>query len=400
MKTILQIIPQLNTGGAEISTLEITQALVQAGARALVASEGGRLQNEIAALGGELVIMPVATKNPVQIWQNTNALKHLIKKENIALVHARSRAPAWSAKWAAQQTHTPFVTTYHGAYSNKGPFKNLYNSIMARGDCVIANSEFTADLVRSQHKIDENKLRVIHRGVDTEKFDRNTISQQRLAHLREQWDIDQNQKIVLNAARLTRWKGQHTLIEAVHHLAQDMPLEQTVFILAGDAQGRVDYENSLKQRIQDYELQNHIRLVGHCDDIAAACALADIAVVSSTKPEAFGRAAVEAQALGCPVVVTEIGATAETVLSFPHVSKEKRTGWRIPPDDSSALYHALKEALGLSEAERNILGANAIAHVRQKFTLKQMQYKTLRSYDELLETHFATYFEDFYQAEI
>lgn len=399
MTTVLQIIPELNTGGAELSTLEMTQAIIAAGGRPLVATQGGRMASEIEAIGGEIIPLPLASKNPFRLWKNTQALAELIRQEHINLVHARSRAPAWSARWACQKTKTPFVTTYHGAYSNKGLFKNYYNSVMARGDVVIANSEFTAHLIRTQHKaiIEEDRLRVVHRGVDMDLYDRNAISQDRIENLKAQWDIKQGDTVVLNAARLTRWKGQHTLIEAVAKLVSLRNYDQLVFILAGDAQGRSDYLTSLQIKIKDAGLEKVVRLVGHCDDVAAAFALANLSIVASTKPEAFGRAAVESQALECPVIVTEIGATAETVLCETCVDETRSTGWRIPPNNSDALCQTLKRALERDSAQLRDMGRRGRAHVMKNFTLKLMQYKTLKVYDDLLQTNFAQTFAAKYE---
>ena len=300
--TILQIIPRLDTGGAELATLEIAQALVSAGARALVASEGGRLAEAIEQAGGELIAFPAATKNPLRMWRNAGALCELIRAEGVGLVHARSRAPAWSALAAAQRAGLPFVTTYHGAYGTELPFKNAYNSVMARGDRVIANSRYTADLIRERHGIGDERLRVVHRGVDLTRFDAAQVSARRGKALRKAWGVGSDAKVVLHAARLTGWKGQRVVIEAARRLREAGKLGDAVVVLAGDAQGREAYRSELAQLIARHELKKSVKLVGHCEDMAGAFATAHVAVVASIEPEAFGRAAAEAQAMACPVV--------------------------------------------------------------------------------------------------
>lgn len=386
LTTILQVIPTLNTGGAELSTIEITAALTQAGARALVLTEGGRLEKDIIEAGGEIIRHPVATKNPFKIYRNASFIEKLIKTENINLVHARSRAPAWSAWMAARRTSTPFVTTYHGAYGNKEPFKNQYNRIMASGDITIANSEYTANLVREQHSPEESKLRVIHRGVDTDLFKRSNISEDRKSALMKQWEIQPGQKIILQTARLTGWKGQSVLIKAIAILKNKNPelLNDHVVILAGDDQGRNDYKQRLIALIKENNLTDIVRLPGHCADIAAALSISHLSVVASTAPEAFGRAAIEAQAMECPVIVTNIGAAVETVLSTPDVLEKQTTGWRIPPDNPEKLAEAIEYALQMDGRNRENLIARARHHVATNFSLELMRKKTLVIYDELI----------------
>ncbi len=382
--TILQVIPRLDTGGAELATLEITEAIGSAGGRALVATEGGRMAEAITELGGTLIPFPASTKRPDQILRNAFHLSSLIVKEGVNLIHARSRAPAWSALLAARRTSCPFVTTYHGAYGNKGPFKNAYNSVMARGDVVIANSRFTANLIQERHNPPEGRVRVIYRGVDLNKFCPESIDTQRISRLRSAWGVGSNERIVLHAARLTGWKGQQVVIDAAALLADNAVLDQILFILAGDAQGRENYVNALEAQIRKLGLDNRVRLVGHCDDIAAAFAVADFAVVASTEPEAFGRAAAEAQAVGCPVIVSDLGAVPETVQAVQYVSPEETTGWRVPPGNAGALAQALTEAVNLSKPARLAMGARARAHVMRHFSLERMKIETLAIYDELI----------------
>jgi len=381
--TVLQLVPSLEAGGAERTAIDVAAALVQAGARALVATTGGRLVRELDEAGGVWVPFPAATKNPVEVIWNAERIRRLALKENVSLIHARSRAPAWSGLMAARRLGVPFVTTYHGAYKKGGGLKNWYNSVMARGDAVIANSRFTADLIKARHPQAQGNVSVIYRGTDLSKFDAGTISADRVAALRSAWGVPDGRRIVLLAARLTRWKGQEVLIDAAEQLVKG-GLEDVDFVLAGDAQGRIDYETGLTDRIARAGLQDVVRIVGHCEDMPAADRVADIVTVPSIEPEAFGRSAVEAQAVGTPVVVSNLGAVPETVLAPPDVAEGDRTGWRVPAGDAGALADAIRAALDLTGPQRAALSDRARSHVRATFTLEAMTSATLRIYADLL----------------
>jgi len=381
--TILQIIPELETGGAELSAIEIASAVVQAGGRAIVLSEGGRMAGRLAAAGGELVTFPAATKSPLKLLANAAAIERIARTENVELIHARSRAPAWSAFAAARRAKLPFVTTYHGIYNEKGRAKRLYNSVMARGNTVIANSRYTADIVRQRYGTPEDRIRVIYRGVDLDAFDPAIVSPERIADLRRRWNVKDDQRIVLHAARLTRWKGQGDVIAAAARIRDR--IRDCVFILAGDAQGRDSYRDALLEQIGEAGVSDTVRLVGHVDDMPAAFAAAHTAIVASIEPEAFGRAAAEAQAMQCPVISTDIGAPPETVLAPPRVAAAERTGWLVPPGDSPAYETALSQALSLDTTARAAMGQRARTHVTAAFSTFEMQRATLAVYDRLLK---------------
>ncbi len=391
--TILQIIPRLDTGGAELSAIEINEAVVRGGGRSLVVTEGGRMAYRIAADGGELVAMPAGSKNPLQMAANARQLMRLIRAENVDLVHARSRAPAWSAFAASRQTAKPFVTTYHGAYAEKGNLKRLYNSVMARSDIVIANSHYTSRLIQSRYGTTEARIRVIHRGVDEARFDPLSVTPQRIQALRTQLGVDANDTLILQAARLTSWKGQSVLIDAAAQLAKLGQLGNAVVILIGDDQGRDDYTQRLSAQIKGYGLADKIRLGGHIDDIPAALMLAWVSVIASTEPEAFGRSVTEAAAMGCPAIATDIGAPPETVKAPPHVGLSEATGWLVAPGDAAALGRQLKQALALSSTEREAMGARARTHAMKHFSLTSMKRATLSVYDELLSATLTAQFD-------
>ncbi len=385
--TIMQIIPDLDTGGAELSAIEISGAITVAGGRSIVLSHGGRLEGDLAAAGGQLIRFPAATKNPVRILANAFQIARLVTEQGADLIHARSRAPAWSALIAAKRAGVPFVTTYHGAYNEKGPVKRLYNSVMARSDLIIANSHYTAKLVQDRYGTPSERVRVIHRGVDMERFDPAAISEERVKTLRQSWGLREGERAILHPARLTSWKGQSTVISAARRLMAKGHLDNTAVILAGDAQGRDSYLTTLKAQIAEAGLVGHVRLVGHVADMPAAFAASAAAVVASVEPEAFGRTATEAQAMGCPVIATNIGAPPETVLAEPAVGAAgTATGWLVPPGDEAALADALSRLLELSDGEVLAMAQNARARVAKQFSLDAMKSKTLSVYDELLQS--------------
>ena len=382
--TIVQIIPRLDTGGAEMATLEITQALAEVGARAIVLCEGGRMVEDVVAAGGEWVDFPAATRNPFGIFANVGRLTRFLADSGADLIHARSRAPAWSAVAAARRTRIPFVTTYHGAYGAGIPFKNAYNGVMAQGDLVIANSRFTADLIKQRHDVDESRLRIIYRGVDLEAFDPKAIAASRIAQVRQGWGAAEDDRIVLHAARLTGWKGQRVVIEAARQLLESGGGARVKFVLAGDAQGREDYVRALEAQIAEAGIGGQVTIAGHCEDMAAAFAAAHVALIASTEPEAFGRVAAEAQAMGCPVIAAKLGAVTETVLAPPRVDPGEATGWLIPHDDPARLAEALATSLGLTVRQRQAVGRRARAHVVEDFSDRAMRRGTLDVYRELL----------------
>ena len=389
--TILQVVPRLDAGGSEQTTLEIAQALARAGARALVATEGGRMATAIERCGGEIVPLPVASKNPLKLLANARALARLIEERGVDLVHARSRAPAWSALRAARVTGRPFVTTYHGAYGKPGPLKALYNSVMGRGDRVIANSEYTASLIAARQPGARDCIRVIYRGVDSAVFDPAGVPAERVARLREQWNVQPGTRIVLQAGRLSGIKGQRQTIEAAQRLARDKKLDDAVVILAGDdAPGKAGYRRELVDLVASSGLAGKVRLVGHCSDMPAAFLASHVALMPSLVPETFGRASVEAQAMGCPVIVSDLGALPETIVAGS--ASAEFTGWLVPAKDPGALADAIGHALTLSPSERAAIGERGRARVAARFTLSRLQQATLAVYDELIGSQLARQF--------
>lgn len=384
--TILQIIPALNAGGAERTTVDVAAALAALGARALVATEGGRLVGELQAKGGTWLPFPAGAKNPLAMALNVGRLARLCRREGVQLIHARSRAPAWVGLGAARRLKLPFVTTYHGSYSGRTGVKALYNSVMARGDVVIANSHYTADLIRTLHPEQAgDRVRVIHRGTDLAAFTPGAVAPARVEALRRAWGVAPHERVVLLAARLTGWKGQRVLIEAAA-LMRDSGVPDIAIVLAGDPQGRAAYERELDALVAARGLAGIVHRVGHCTDMPAAFRAASVVAVPSVEPEAFGRSAVEAQALGTPVVVSDLGAVPETVLAPPEVAAGQRTGWRVPPGDAAALAQALTEALSLGASARDAMIRRGRAHVEAHFSLEGMVRDTLGVYADLLRS--------------
>ena len=378
---VLQVIPELDAGGAERTTLEIAEAVIAEGGRALVASAGGRLEDELAALGGELIRMPAASKNPLDLWRNMLRLVATVRSEAVDIVHARSRAPAWSAKWACDRTDAHFVTTYHGTYNARSSLKRRYNSVMARGERVIANSEFIRDHIATEHPFATSRVRVIPRGVDLVRFDPEAVGEDRLAALRQAWALDpQDQSpLLLLPARLTGWKGQREAIRALGRLQDDPDVETPRLVLVGDAQGRQTYVEELQALAASENVAGRVFIVGHCSDMPAAMMLCDLVLTPSNEPEAFGRTAAEAGAMLKPVIAADHGGAREVVL-------HGETGWRVPPGDPGALAAAIAGALALAPEDRDAVGQRARAHVIAEFSTVSLQASTLRVYHEVLNS--------------
>jgi glycosyltransferase involved in cell wall biosynthesis len=373
LPTILQVLPALGSGGVERGTVEIVEALTARGWTALVASAGGRLVGAVERAGGRHIALPLRTKLPWAIWRNAARLVEVIRREQVDLVHARSRAPAWSAWIACRRTGVPFVTTYHGAYSDKGWGKRRYNSVMARGARVIAASAFIADLLRRQHGVAEDRLRLIPRGIDPLVFDPGTIPGHRVAKLARAWSIPEGARVILLPARVSRWKGQSVLIAALGLLRR----ADLFVVFVGSDQGRHAYVRNLLDEATALGVTGQIKLAGHCGDMPAALMLADIVVSASTEPEAFGRAVIEAQAMERVVIDAGHGGAAETVA-------HGETGLLVAPGDATALAEMIAAVLAMPDPDRRAMGARARASVLAHYTVGAMQQATLAVYEEVL----------------
>ncbi|MFN6956286.1 MAG: glycosyltransferase family 4 protein [Acetobacteraceae bacterium] len=365
---ILQVLPRLVSGGVERGTIEIAEAIARAGYVSLVASAGGPMAEELPRVGAEHVTLPLDRKSPLAVWRNAALLAELARERNVVLIHARSRAPAWSAWLAARRARCHFVTTYHGAYSEGFPGKRLYNSVMARGERVIAISGFIAELVRARHGVGEDRLRVIPRGADLRRFDPALVPPARAGEVRAAWGVPPGAPLLLLPARLTRWKGQAVLVEAMARVPPP-----AVAVLAGEGALRGELEAMVAAR----GLSGRVLLPGHVEDMPAAYAAADVVLHASTEAEAFGRTLVEAGAMERVVIASDLGAPRETV-------RPGETGWLVPPGDPAALAEAVLRALAEPPERRAAMGRTARASVLSRFTTAAMQRATLAVYAELL----------------
>lgn len=375
---ILQILPRLETGGVERGTTEIASALKEAGWKSIVVSGGGRLVHDLERMGTEHITLPVYSKNPFVMRKNAKLLAKIIREKNVDIIHARSRAPAWSAKWAAEMTGVPLLTTFHGAY-NMGPFKikKRYNRVMTSGVLTIAVSNFIKKHILDNYEgVAEENIRVIHRGADIERFDTAKVSQERIIALSKKWRLPEDLPIIMLPGRLTRWKGQIVMLNA---LAQ-MEHKNLRCLFVGSDQGRTRYRRELERKARRLGLESVVQFVDHCSEMDVAYMLSDIVVSASTDPEAFGRVIPEAQAMGRIVVGPNHGGATETI-------KDGETGFLFPPADAKALAAALDKALSLPDAQRKEMAEKAVESVRNDFSKKRMCSKTLEVYREIIEKY-------------
>ena len=370
---VLQVLPSLVTGGVERSTIEMAEGVAASGWIALVASAGGPLVAAVERAGGRHIGLPLDTRGPLGIWRNAGRLARLIQAEGVDIVHARSRAPAWSSWVATQRVGARFVTTYHGAYAEDLPFKRRYNAVMAKGGIVITASRFVAELVVARHGIEPSRVRVIPRGVDPAVFDPAAVTSERLRRLDGAWTLPPDATVVTLPGRLTGWKGQSVLLDAFAQLRR----QDVVCVLLGSDQGRAGYAGGLRRQAARLGIADRVRMPGECDDMPAALLRSDVVVHASTEPEAFGRVVIEAQAMARPVIAADLGGPVETV-------EDGVTGWRVPPGQPAALAAAIDRALALPPEGRVAIGAAGRAAVLARCTKRAMQEATLGVYRELL----------------
>jgi glycosyltransferase involved in cell wall biosynthesis len=370
---VLQVLPALVAGGVERGAIDIAAAVAAAGGTAIVASEGGPLERHLARAGAHHIELPLASKNPRVMWRNIGRLVQVIERHGVDIVHARSRAPAWSARAAARRSGCHFVTTFHGTYNFNNPFKRIYNSIMTKGERVIAISDFIAHHIRQNYNVDPARVAVIQRGVDLEIFNPAQVAAPRMVQMATDWRLPDGLPLVMLPARFSRWKGQRLLLDALTRL-DDL---EFCCVLIGADQGRVAYRKELEDRIDRLKLRSRAFILDHCNDMSAAYMLADVVVSASTEPEAFGRVISEAQAMGRPVVASDHGGAREQVL--PDV-----TAFLFEPGNPDALAAALRRALLLTTEEREQVRHQAEAHVLANFSKDRMCARTLALYGELL----------------
>lgn len=370
---VMQIIPELGQGGAEQGCIDVASALMKEGAQAIVVSNGGFRIHELQRFGATHINLPVHSKNPLVMAGNVGRLRSIINSHGVDVVHARSRAPAWSAFKACKGTNAHFMTTCHAPYNIANNTKRFYNSSIARGERVIAISDFVANYLLENYEINQERIRVIPRGIAIERFHPTAVTPERLIALTKEWRIPDASSVIMMPGRLTRWKGHHVVIDALKILNRS----DAFCVFLGSDQGRVAYRQELEDYICEKGLGSKVRIVDHCNDMPAAYMLATVVLSASTDPEGFGRVPVESQAMGRPTVATDHGGAQETIVKGD-------TGWLVPPGNASAMAGAISEALSLEPMQRAILATRAMSHIAQNFTSVQMAEKTLSLYRELI----------------
>ncbi|MCF6220306.1 MAG: glycosyltransferase family 4 protein [Robiginitomaculum sp.] len=369
---ILQVLPELNAGGVERTTIEIAQALTSAGHVPHIACAGGRMEDELKAAGGILHKLNIGSKNPLTLRGNSKALRAIIKAYNIDIVHARSRAPAWPAKAAAHKMGIPFITTYHGIYNAKSTLKRAYNAVMAKGDIVIANSNFTKAHILKEHGTTPDKIVVIPRGVDMAVFDPALVNGAETARLKIEWGVGDN-PVILLPGRLTRWKGQLVAVEALKLLDA-----QAVLVLLGDAQGRDEYVAEIETKTAELALDGRVIIAGHSRSMPAALMAANVVISASTDPEAFGRIVAEAQAMERLVVASNHGGARETII-------DGAGGYLVTPGDAQALADGIGNVLALPQSEYIARAKTAQKRIGATYSATALKTATLAVYEQALK---------------
>jgi glycosyltransferase involved in cell wall biosynthesis len=372
-KVIVQILPALNRGGVERGTIEMARAVVEAGGRAVVISSGGLLAANLNRVGGEHIDLGVDTKNPLKWAWRRGQVRKVLKETGADLVHIRSRAPAWISIPAARSLGLPVVTTLHGRFVSASRMKRFYNSIMTKSDHVIAISRYIRDLAVSQFPAVEPRLSVIHRGVDLEMFSAASVSSQRVVKAASVLNVPDGTPVIMLPARPTGWKGAEMLIKACAMMGD----VRFIVLLVGAADGSPAFQAQLVRLTEKEGLREKVRLCPSQDDMPATLMLADVVAMPSVTPEPFGRVAVEAAAMGRPVVAFDHGGASETV-------KHGETGWLAHPGDVSSLADCLRQALNLKVRERRALGKAARLRVEEQFSISKMCADTIDIYRKLL----------------
>ena len=381
-RTVLQLVSSLDAPDADQAAIDVAGALAEAGARPLVAAPAGNLVSELQAKGGIWVPFPTQAKNPLVMLLNGRRLRGLIASEQVDLVHARSRLAGWVAYGATRASHTPLVTSLHQLSPGQSVVKQRYNAVMAKGDVVLAGSRFAAATIASLYPLAAERIVLVRPGVDLRPYDPGAIAAGRVQALRHSWQVAPDERIILLAARPSVWKGHKVLIEAVGQLVEG-GLRDVKLVLVGEGRGGAgrDVDHAVKAA----RLGDRIRRVGACADMPAALLAAAVVVVPSIEPEAFGRIVVEAQALGTPAVVSDLGAVPETILAPPDVEPAKRTGWRVSPSDPTLLADALRAALSLGASGRDALALRARKQAAERFAVERMARETLDAYAAVIE---------------
>ena len=377
---VLQVIPKLGYGGAETGCYDIAHYLPENGCKSFIVTSGGELLKFVDKNKVKVFRLPVQSKNPILILINAIILTFIILFNNISIVHARSRAPAWSCLIASKITSRKFVTTFHGTYNFKSNLKKLYNSVMVRSDLIIAGSNFIFSHIKenySNYLNQKKKLLVVFRGINVDYFDPTTKLETEEKKLLKQWEIEKDKKIILLPGRLTTWKGQEVFIEAINLANIELGYEAFYAVILGSDQGRDLYKKKLIRLSEQYRLTKQLRFIDHCKDMALAYKVSDIIVSASIEPEAFGRVSVEAQSMEKPIIASNIGGSNETVV-------DEKTGYLFKAGDAKSLSQKILKTLTIDETQLKLIGVEGRKNIVQKFNVEKMCFSTYSEYKRLI----------------
>ena len=377
---VLQVIPKLGYGGAETGCYDVAHYLPENGCESFIVTSGGELTKFVDKKKVKLIKLPVHSKNPLLILINTILLIGIILFFKISIVHARSRAPAWSCLFATKLTNRKFVTTFHGTYNFKGKLKKFYNSVMVRSDLIIAGSNFIFSHIKENYSkflTSQKKFLVIFRGINVDYFDSSTKLENDEKNLLQKWNINDEKKIILLPGRLTSWKGQELFIEAINLVKIELGYEAFHAVILGNDQGRDLYKKKLIRLTEQYRLTNQIKFIDHCEDMALAYKVSDIIVSASIEPEAFGRVAVEAQSMEKLIIASNIGGSNETI-------NDEKTGFLFKSGDADSLSKKIIRGLTMDETTLNLIGKEGRSNIIKKFNVEKMCFSTYSEYKRLL----------------
>ncbi len=377
---VLQVIPKLGYGGAETGCYDLAHYLPENNCSSYIVTSGGELLKFIDKKKVKVIKLPVHSKNPFLMLFNSIALIFIILLNNISIVHARSRAPAWSCLFATKITRRKFVTTFHGTYNFKNSIKKFYNSVMVRSDLIIAGSNFIFSHINQNYSkyLDlKKKFLVIFRGINVDYFELSTILDSEENRLISDWEVDRNKKTILMPGRLTAWKGQETFIEALNLVNKELGYESFNAIILGSDQGRDIYTKKIKRLAEQYRLTSQLKFIEHCKNMPLAYKISDIVVSASVEPEAFGRVAVEAQSMEKPIIASDIGGSNETIIN-------NVTGFLFQSGNAEALSKKIIEVLQLDESRLKSIGIEGRKNIIKKFNVEKMCFSTYSEYKKLL----------------
>ena len=377
---VLQVIPRLGYGGAETGCYDLAHYLPENNCASYIVTSGGELTKFINKKKVKLIRLPVQTKNPILMLLNSIILIFIILFFNISIVHARSRAPAWSCFLATKITRRKFVTTFHGTYNFKNIFKKMYNSVMVRSDLIIAGSNFIFSHINENYKKfinSKKKFLVIFRGINIDYFDPSTTIESDEDKLLLKWKIKRGKKIILLPGRLTTWKGQEMFIEALNLVNIELGHEAFYAIILGSNQGRNVYQKKLQRLVEQHRLTHQVRFIDHCKNMPLAYRISNLVVSASIEPEAFGRVSVEAQSMQKPIIASNIGGSNETIIN-------NKTGFLFEAGKPESLSKTIIEALKLDESTLNSMGNEGRKNVIKKFNIEKMCFSTYSEYKKLI----------------